>query len=276
MCPPCFLCPFSGKCTFFLFHLSFIPSLFASSWNLSFDACTFIHTHTAKQFTSLCDCDCDCDFFLQATKYQRAPPVPSKGNGVAVASCNMQAYGPGFFFGQTSPFVPTSQKSSQKPSLSFTQNWLNLEYDLDDVLFVIFSLFLLYCYINLLRQTAITTVGNYQEQIISFSSRTAKKKRSSGLTPEEIENRLQSFSLEECQPLFKLPEPDSITNPDHCVISVDAQPCAICLSEFEAKCERRIRRLPCNHFFHQGELLGNCSALEFLLDVRALIFSTRE
>lgn len=132
---------------------------------------------------------------------------------------------------------------------------IDADVDVDEALFLALAIFLLYCYVGLLRlrvppAASAMSLGD-DFGLIDVLPETQNLKRS-GLTTELIEARLKSFTVDSW--LSGQPTKEDIcsnTDRDHCAISFGQESCAICLESYRR--QKFFRALPCDHIFHQGE-----------------------
>lgn len=113
--------------------------------------------------------------------------------------------------------------------------------------FLLSALFFLYCYVRVLRKRAyFGSVGAGD-----FTGALHRAKRMSGLTSEEIEKRLRSYTVR-----VTATAEDTIVCFASCEygkILFERDDCAICLEGFDED-GAKVRQLRCEHVFHQGEL----------------------
>lgn len=164
----------------------------------------------------------------------------------------MQGFAPGYSIGGTPVYSQYSNSSFHGVSTSEVV----AELELDEALFLVLSVFFLYCYLGLLRVRVpggadISALADSFEAAVS--SRRKRPKRS-GLTPEDIESRLKSFIVDVEQSDNVDFEATSKDGPGHCEISFGQESCAICLNGYCSMEDARVRELPCDHIFHQGKL----------------------
>lgn len=165
----------------------------------------------------------------------------------------MQGFAQGYSIGGTPIY---SQYTNSSFSLGHTTAGVaNL--DIDEVLFLVLSVFFIYCYLGLLRVKVpsnariSSSTGNFEATLSSLR----KRAKMSGLTHEDIENRLKSFTVDVERSDNVLHEPTTKDGPGYCEISFGQESCAICLEGYCRNEDARVRELPCDHIFHRGTFL---------------------
>lgn len=132
---------------------------------------------------------------------------------------------------------------------------IDADVDVEEALFLALAIFLLCCYVGLLRLRAppivstITLTDNLG--LVNILPDRTNLKRS-GLTTELIEARLKSFTVDSW--LSSKHDEQVVSNSDvkdHCAISFEQESCAICLESYWQ--QKLFRALPCDHIFHQGK-----------------------
>lgn len=132
-----------------------------------------------------------------------------------------------------------------------------IDIDFDSIAFIVLSILCLYCYVGLVRNVPLREFHNPLSQTtgaLLFHRRRIPK--TSGLTIEDIDKNLTSFSVDEYTPsssaCSSTLSQSSCQTSAHCIVSFEQDSCAICLDEYRKEPPARLRRLKCDHLFHQG------------------------
>lgn len=164
----------------------------------------------------------------------------------------MQAYSHAYIFATNSVSVPTLPNSSSL----FTPEHptfvsLDPDLDLDEAIFLGLSIFLLYCYVGLirLRIPPSNSLTHTRDPPLTYAAR--RKPIRSGLTPQQIENSLTSFIVHPTTTASEKQRIWATNTHDYCAISFGQDACAICLETFAGDAASKVRQLPCDHVFHQ-------------------------
>lgn len=126
--------------------------------------------------------------------------------------------------------------------------------NVEELMLILGCVLFLYWYLGVLRTRQMHLRSNPRAESSAFMVR--RKGLSSGLTPEEIEMKLSSFSIQDYKPLA-----DDVSaggeielekRSEGCIVCFGQDVCAICLDNYSEKARGRLRRLHCDHVFHQG------------------------
>lgn len=170
----------------------------------------------------------------------------------------MNGYAFGYSIGNKGTAIHDQYSNSSliaTPEEAALHSVIDTDVDVDEALFLILAIFLLYCYVGLLRQrvhpsaSAMSLSDDFGIIDVLPDQRNLKR---SGLTTEIIEARLKSFTVDSWLSEQEAKEDvSSNTDEDHCTISFGQESCAICLESY--KRQKFFRALPCDHIFHQGK-----------------------
>lgn len=153
-----------------------------------------------------------------------------------------------------------------------TSSVIVVDLGMRELIFFAFMLLFLHAYLALIRRA--WPLPDEQEDLESgdglardgiangrFSALRETTRPSSGLTIEQIDQRLDEFPIDDSShaddnsdtPKYVTIESGKRKQNGDCVVNFEQDVCAICLDDWQCGNGGKLRRLPCDHIFHQGK-----------------------